>query len=489
MAPRSEHEAKLTRVLLQGVGALALVACASAPASSAAEEGVDPEASDAARDGSTEHDAPELDAAASSEPPARAPELMALRYYTGEPPLDPSNRVADDPDARALGQRLFFDPAFAGPLIEGDNDGSGGTLGVVGEAGKVSCADCHVPAAGFVDTRSPHRQISLAAQWTQRRTPTLLDIAFAPLYNWDGRRDSIWGQAAGVMESDREFNSSRLYIAHSIYERYESEYEALFGELPDLDDHDRFPKLSASDNGCRELQHIEGARYECRGKPGDGAEYDGMAPTDQRAVTQVMVNAAKAIAAYVRTLRCGEAPFDRWLDGDDTAISESAARGAELFVGKAKCASCHSGPQLTDGRFHNVGLQPAVVAVAFVDADDRGAAAALPELESDPLNTRGEFSDGARALEFTPDASELEGAFRTPTLRCIAGQPSFMHTGQFKALSSVVAFFAAGGHPRGYLGESELEPLDLSDDERAALVAFIESLAGPGPDGALLEAP
>src|SRR5882672_3257897 len=82
--------------------------------------------------------------------------LAALRYDDGAPPADPSNRVADDPAARAFGQRLFFDPSFSGRLLEGDNDGSSPTLGNRGEAGRVSCAGCHVPESGFVDTRSPH---------------------------------------------------------------------------------------------------------------------------------------------------------------------------------------------------------------------------------------------------------------------------------------------------------------------------------------------
>src|SRR5206468_5203634 len=107
--------------------------------------------------------------------------LVALRYDPGPPPADPSDRVADDPAARAFGQRLFFDPSFSGRLLEGDNDGSSAALGMRGQAGRVSCAGCHLPASGFVDTRSPHRQVSLGAQWTLRRAPTLLEVAFAPL--------------------------------------------------------------------------------------------------------------------------------------------------------------------------------------------------------------------------------------------------------------------------------------------------------------------
>src|SRR3954471_9932302 len=85
--------------------------------------------------------------------------LRALHYDLSDPPADPSNRVADDAKARALGQRLFFDPGLSGKLLEGDNDGTNGTLGRQGQAGRVSCASCHVPSTGFVYTRSPHQQV------------------------------------------------------------------------------------------------------------------------------------------------------------------------------------------------------------------------------------------------------------------------------------------------------------------------------------------
>jgi cytochrome c peroxidase len=415
--------------------------------------------------------------------------LETLHYDSGPPPPDPSNRVADDPDARAFGQRLFFDPRFSGPLIEGDNDGSSSTLGLRGEAGRVSCAGCHVPADGFVDTRSPHRQVSLASLWTFRRSPTLLEVAFQPLYNWDGRRDALWNQAAGVMESEREFNSSRLFVAEQIARHHSDAYEALFGALPPLADSARFPELAPEETGCVERSTMAGVEYDCRGRPGDGADYDGMNAEDQALVTQVMVDAGKAIGAYLRSLRCGSSRFDAWLDGDRTALAESELRGARLFVGRAGCVSCHSGPLLSDGAYHNVGMSPAPVAVAIIDVNDRGAAAAIPEALEDPLSTAGVFSDGDRDKLPPAALPEHEGAFRTPSLRCVSRQPSFMHTGQLTTLSGVVSFFARGGDRSGYPGTNELTPLELTDEERADLVAFIGSLDGPGPDAALLTAP
>jgi cytochrome c peroxidase len=415
--------------------------------------------------------------------------LQALRYDDGEPPADPSNRVAGDDAARQFGQRLFFDTALSGRLLEGDNDGTSATLGRQGDAGRVSCAGCHLPNAGFVDARSPHLQVSLGAQWTLRKTPQLLDVAFAPLYNWDGRRDAIWNQALGVMESNREFNSSRLFVAEQLFRLHQPEYSAVFGEMPAFDDEKRFPPLTPESAGCVEVNTSRGSMFRCRGLPGDAADYDGMAAEDQRLVSVAAVNAAKALAAYVTQLRCGPSRFDQWLDGDVGALSASEQRGAALFVGKGGCTPCHAGPRLTDDAFHNVGLSPAIVAVAIQDKDDHGAAAAIPEALADPTSSAGDLSDGDRARLPSRVGAELQGAFRTPGLRCSSAHPSFMHTGQLASLAQVVAFFARGGDASGYPGTSELSRLPLTDAEQAELVAFLGSLDGPGPASALLSAP
>ncbi len=403
--------------------------------------------------------------------------LDTLRYDAAEPPADVSNRFAGLEGARAFGQRLFFEKALSGPLIDGDNDGSEVALGKNKEPGHVSCAGCHLPESGFVDTRSLGGQVSLGARWSLRRTPQLAEVAFAPLYNWDGRRESLWNQAIGVMENDREFNSGRLFVAQQIARLHRQEYEAIFGALPALDDAARFPALAPAESGCRLLP---GLVLKCRGKPGDGAEYDAMASQDQDLVTEVVVNVGKAIAAYVAQLRCGPSRFDAWLDGDESALTKAEQNGAALFVGRAGCVSCHSGPLLTDQRFHNVGLKPERVAVVVHDVNDRGAGEGIPHALQDPLNSHGKFSDGNRSMLPPHVGPELEGAFRTPTLRCVATQPSFMHTGQYRSLEEVVAFFNDGGHASGYPGSSELKPLGLSPAEQSDLVAFLYSLVGEG---------
>ncbi len=416
--------------------------------------------------------------------------LSALHYDSAPPPADPSNRVADDAAARAFGQRLFFEPAFSGRLLEGDNDGSSATLGQQGDSGRVSCAGCHLPGAGFVDTRSPHAQVSLAAQWTLRKSPSLLEVAYAPLYNWDGRRDAIWNQALGVMESNREFNSGRLFVAEQLFRLHRVEYEAIFGPLPALDDASHFPQLTNDSAGCVEVNTSKGSKFVCRGLPGDAADYDGMLPADQAQVSVSAANAGKALEAYVRQLSCGASRFDAWLDGDGAALSVSEQRGAALFVGRGGCVTCHSGSRLSDGAFHNVGLSPALVAVAIQDTDDRGAALGVEQALADPTSSSGSLSDGDRHALPSAASPELEGAFRTPSLRCNASHPSFMHTGQLATPAQVVAFFDRGGDGAGhYPGTNELVPLGLSDAEQADLVTFLGALEGPGPDAALLVPP
>jgi cytochrome c peroxidase len=419
--------------------------------------------------------------------PERAMFAMLAPPQLPAPPPDISNKYADDPRAAAFGQKLFFEKGLSGKLLDGDNDGGEHALGNKGEAGKVSCAGCHVPQSGYLDSRTLGQQISLAAGWGHRRAPSLLDVGQARIITWDGRRDALYNQPMGVIESPLEMNSSRLYAAQQIAKLHKAEYEAIFGPLPPFDDTARFPPLTADTTGCQPA--LGGVKDPCvgttHGLPGDKAEYDGLSPADQDAVIQVVVNVGKALGAYERKISCGPSRFDQWVNGKGD-LSASEHRGASLFIGKGKCVSCHSGPFLTDEKFHNVGLQPAVVAVAFIDTDDRGAAVGLAAALADPLNTKGKFSDGYDNRLPATVGPEMEGAFRTPGLRCSSRRPTLMHTGQMKSLEEVVSFFSDGGSPTGYPGTNELGRLDLTADEQADLVAFLRALDGTGPDAGLL---
>lgn len=478
----------MSRVLL----ALTLVACSGTPApadgagaagAAGANDAAGAAGSSSSGGGGDPDPDPVLDEATLASLRALSPDELPL------PGPDASNAWADDADAAGFGQTLFFDTRFSGVLLDGDNDGTPHALGRKGESGKVSCAGCHVPEDGFSDTRTIHQQTSLGSGWGLRRAPSLLDVAQSSLLMWDGRRDSLFSQAFGPLESEVEMNSSRLFAAQRIFEHHRARYERIFGELPPLDDVERFPVLSALETGCIQLDKDSKCTTKMRGSPGDGAEFDGMTAADQDAVTRVWVNVGKALGAYQRLLACGPSRFDAWLHGDETALNRAEQRGAALFVGKARCVSCHSGPYLSDERFHNVGLQPTVVATVFLDANDPGAQVGIEAVLADPLNVSGSFSDGDDGRLPEKIGEELLGAFRTPRLRCVSGRPSFMHTGQFLTLDEVVSFFDRGGDHFGFPGTSELRPLGLSARERADLTAFLTALQGEGPGGALLTPP
>ena len=401
------------------------------------------------------------------------------------PGADVTNRFADNSAAALLGQKLFMDPAFSGALLDSDNDGHPGALGTKGDTGKVSCAGCHVPSAGFSDDRSVNHTISLASGWNLRKTPSLLDVGQAKAVMWDGRHDTLFNQPFGPIENPTEMNSSRLYVAEQIYARYRSDYQEIFGQMPDLS---VLPQLDAIHTGCNQLAGGSVAPI-CHGIPGDGAEYDGLSATQQDQVTRVLVNLGKAMGAYERLLSCGAGRFDRWLAGDAAAMTASEQRGAQVFVGKGQCIQCHSGPFLSDQAYHNVGLRPAVVQVGVAgDSGDRGAFIGLAQALADPLNSRGAYSDGDDGRLATPVSSQ-DGAFRTPTLRCVSGRPSFMHTAQISNLADVVTFFNQGGLTGGYPGRSEIGALGLTDQEKADLVTFLGTLDGPGPSASLLTPP
>lgn len=395
------------------------------------------------------------------------------------PPEDPTNRFADDPAAADLGKKFFFDPRFSGPLLDDANNGLGGTLGTVGETGKVACAGCHNPTHGsFSDVRSPRGQLSLAAGWTHRKAPSLLDVAQATFLMWDGRFDTAFSQPFGPIESPLEFNSSPLFVAQQIYRLYRDEYEAIFGPMPAL--LDDYPVLAPEDAGCSEMPE-DPAHATCP-KPGQ----------DDEAVNRVVTNLGKAIQAYTRKLTCGRSAFDEWMDGDADALSPEAQAGAFLFVGKAGCVQCHSGPHLTDQHFHNVGLAGGLVPFTGVNtADDPGAAAAVEKLRASPRNSRGPYSDGddGRLDRLPEDPNEYLGAFRTASLRCVSRRPSFMHNGEYRTLQDVIRFFSDGGPEEGFVGEPENYPRNFTKEEQQQLLAFLEALDGTGPDPSLLEEP
>jgi len=384
------------------------------------------------------------------------------------PPPDPSNSIADDPRAALLGRRLFFDTRFSGPLGPPNDAVSNGSLGITGTAGKISCASCHEPPLGGTDHRSRPAATSFAAGYTGRNAPAVINAAYAGIteggwQSWDGRKDSLWSHSLDPLESPIAQNSTRLAIAHVLFDNYKANYEALFGALPDLSNTTRFPPA---------------------GKPGNPA-YNNMTQADRAAIDRVFANFGKAIEAYERRLvstSFAPSAFDQMLAGDETAMTPAAIRGARLFVGKAACNECHRGSAFSDGKFHNIGCPQEG---EHVYPSDVGRHDGIADVKVDVFNRAGAFSDqpdDSHLRGLTASAADI-GAFKTPTLRNVAKTAPYMHDGVYGTLWDVVNHYNSGGATGAYAGTREvtIAPLLLDASEVDDLVEFLRALSDGDP--------
>jgi cytochrome c peroxidase len=156
---------------------------------------------------------------------------------------------------------------------------------------------------------------------------------------------------------------------------------------------------------------------------------------------------AEAIAAFERTIVSQNSAFDKYMLGSSEAMTGAAVRGMALFRGKARCVLCHNGPNFTDNQFHNLGVP-----------------------QAGPLK-----EDLGRFLVSRQERDK--GAFKTPTLRSVVETAPYMHDGVFKTLEEVVEFKNAGGGGNPNLSPL-MKPLELTTEEQADLIAFLQSLTG-----------
>jgi len=269
-----------------------------------------------------------------------------------------------------LGRTLFFDPRLSG-------------------SNYISCGTCHNPSLAWGDGLP--KGIGHAMTVLGRRTPTILNLAWAEQLMWDGRFDTLEEQVLGPMSAPVEMNQ---------------QMEAIVTELRSIPEYQTLFKVSFGEEGI------------------------------------TIPNIAKAIATFERTIVSGIAPFDRWVAGDEAAISEKAKRGFDLFNNKANCVACHSGWNFTDDSFHDIGISD---------------------------------TDIGRGKEL-PGVAVMQHAFKVPTLRNVVERAPYMHDGSAKNLFSVVAHYNNGFVKRPSLS-SEIYELNLTDSEQADLVAFMKTLS------------
>ncbi len=460
-----------------------------------------------------------------------------------EPPPDLSNAYSGNAAAALLGQRFYFNPAFSGPAYSRDSLGrpvpalpeSPSVMGAhMGQSIQASCATCHDPARGGIATQAFPAETSVGAGWVGTNALPTLNAAYYDVLLWFGAVDSLWGLNAFVVESPVVMNSNRLQVAWRIADTYRAQYEAIFRPLPlagtsleqaarvELGTGQCRPVAGAcpTAQGCAEEPLASGGmgcfpRFPLQGRPGNtpgcqrgeaaepfGDAFDCMAPEDQQAITRVLVDFGKAIAAYEYRLVSRNSRFDQWVAAgpESELLPPAARRGARLFVGKAACIDCHATPLLSDQGFHNVGVPqvgPGVPTeadcvagsvcdcVAGINCLPWGASTGLRVLKGFGFRRDTAWSDlptdtsRSRYYALMPSPA-LRGTWRTPSLRDVALTGPYMHNGLYRTLSEVVQHYNQGGARSGFSGSASvrLEPLFLSELEQADLVAFLETLTG-----------
>ena len=310
--------------------------------------------------------------------------------------------------------------------------------------GARSCVTCHAPEHGWSDGRPR----SLGTETLDRNAPTIWNVAFQRWFGWDGAADTLWAQSVRPILDPKEMGASAEHVAALIRSdaRLACGYERAFGR----------PASAAPD------------------------------------AETLLVDAAKALAAFQETLVSGRAPFDDFRDalarGDAASAARypaSAQRGLKLFFGVGNCSVCHFGPAFTNGEFADVGV-PFFVGPGRVDA---GRHAGIAKLRASPFNLLGRHNDdpsratATKTRHVDPQHRNF-GEFKVPSLRNVARTAPYMHDGRYATLRDAVRHYSELNEERLHAdGERILKRLNLSGAELDDLVAFLTSLsdapAGP----------
>ncbi len=357
-----------------------------------------------------------------------------------EPPADPTNRVESSAAAATLGQKLFLDASLS-------------------KAGTIGCFTCHRPGLGFIDRLPTSKGIDPAGKTVlgDRNSPSLVGLQASRFMFWDGRIDSVWAQALGPFENDKEMSSNRMHVVRTSLARYQPLYEAVFGAAPDFSDTTRFPQEARP--GLDSWEHMTAA--------------------DQQLVSRTFANLGKAIAAFERRVRPLPTALDRYAAGDKTALTDNEKDGLVRFF-EVGCIQCHYGPQLTDGTFHanyfRSGNQDGSM--------DYGRSLGIEKLLANEFRGNGPFSDAplsASWLNGLKSEPTDVGQFRTMTLRGVADTAPYTHGGQTTTLEELVALYARGGQPDGdpmAVGIRDLTMVTFpeKDPRNDLLVQFLRTL-------------
>lgn len=303
--------------------------------------------------------------------------------------------------------------------------------------GYIACVTCHQPDRAWTDAKP--RAHGLAD--LPRNTPPLNNLRLRRWYGWGGGADSLWMASLRPLLDAREFDSNPATVAR-VYRR-DPELACLYRRA--------FGRMQRARGGDDET---------------------------------VLVNSAKALAAYQETLVTGRTPFDEFRDalarGDEQGAAHypAAARaGLRIFIGRGSCIACHNGPNFSNGEFADIGV-PFFVAPGVVDPGRHGD---LQALRTSPYNRLGRFSDDAGASAVATRSAVIEprhwGEFKVPSLRNVAVTAPYMHNGALPTLRDVLRHYSELDESRIHASSQPLlRALRLAPHEVDALLAFLESL-------------
>ncbi|HYR41508.1 MAG TPA: cytochrome c peroxidase [Terriglobia bacterium] len=270
------------------------------------------------------------------------------------------------------------------------------------KTGKMDCETCHQPDKGWTDGKVVSERFDGSPN--TRHSPTLYNVGYYKQWYWDGRAATLEGQVTAAWRGQMGGDPEAVAMTLNGIDAYKADFQKVF---------------------------------------------NGPATAD---------NIPKAIAAFVRTIKSQDSPWDKYQAGDKSAVNDDVVKGFDVFSNsdKANCTLCHLPPLFTDTLFHNVGI---------------GFDKPMPDLGRGKI-----LGDAAeKAGKKDPDADTMRGGFKTPTLRSITEHPPYFHDGRAKTLEDAVDLMLKGGIKNPNLDE-KLKPRTLKSDERSQLMAFLKSL-------------
>ncbi|MBT4519877.1 MAG: cytochrome-c peroxidase [Halieaceae bacterium] len=351
-------------------------------------------------------------------------------FAEGDPdydaPLAPLGPVPEPPDNRITPEKAELGKLlFFDPKLSGD--------------ASLGCADCHDPKQGWGFNDPICRGYPGAVHW--RNCHTVVNTGYLSKLFWTGSSKSMESQAKSAATGGISGNGERDVMEQRLRQTpyYVKAFKEVFG--------------------------------------------------DQR---PILYNAWLAMATFERAmLTQKDSPLDRYLEGDKSALSKKAQQGLKLFQGKANCIECHNGPMLSDEKFYSLGVPRPF------EWEEMGMNTITYRFELYAKGVHEKYYRNYKddpGLYFDTKRPKDTGKFRTQPLRYLKYTAPYMHAGQFYTLEEVIDFYNEGGGSNEFtekFGNKSpiLKPLNLTDDEKEALVVFLEEISGDEIEMAIPEVP